>query len=67
LLGFKFIVKLLSGTLSISLIEEEVCNLTGYIGKAVILDYPEIGFDINTPKQLNMMREFNHSSNIKIN
>ncbi|WP_408955234.1 nucleotidyltransferase family protein [Natroniella sp. ANB-PHB2] len=67
LLGFKFIVKLLTGRLSIDLIEEEVANLTGYQGKAVIVDYPELGFDIDRPKQLVLAREFYQeaSSNIK--
>ncbi len=67
LLGFKFIVKLLTANLSISLVEEEVYNLTGYRGKAVILDHPEIGFDIDTPQQLDMAERFYQSFNIKMN
>ncbi len=47
LLGFRFIIKLLTGQLSLPLIEEEVYNLTNYKGKAIIMDYPEIGFDID--------------------
>ncbi|MCK8817037.1 nucleotidyltransferase family protein [Natroniella sulfidigena] len=67
LLGFKFIVKLLTGRLSIELIEEEVYKLTGYQAKAVIVDYPEIGFDIDRPKQLMLAREFYQDSSSNIN
>ncbi|TDX51271.1 NTP transferase domain-containing protein [Orenia marismortui] len=67
LLGFKFIIKLLSGNLSINLIEEEIYKLTGYTGKAIILDYPEVGFDIDKPEHFNLIEELYLSSDIKSN
>ncbi|OCL25758.1 molybdopterin-guanine dinucleotide biosynthesis protein A [Orenia metallireducens] len=67
LLGFKFIIKLLTGNLSIDLIEKEVYKLTGYIGKAIISDYPEIGFDIDTPEDYNLIEKIYKGSDIKSN
>ncbi|MCK8826746.1 nucleotidyltransferase family protein [Natroniella acetigena] len=67
LLGFKFIVKLLTGRLSIELIEEEVAKLIGYQGKAVIADYPEIGFDIDRPEHLVLARDFYQDLSSNIN
>ena len=57
LLGFRFIIKLLTGQLSLPLIEEEVYNLTNYKGKAVIMDYPEIGFDIDNEIEYRIMKK----------
>lgn len=67
LLGFKFIIKLLTGSLTIELIEEEVYKLTGYKGKAIISEYPEIGFDIDKPEHLNSIEKIYKSSGIKSN
>lgn len=65
LLGFKFIVKLLTASLSINIIEEEFCKLTGYIGKAIVLDKSEIGFDVDQLKQLEAIKKIYKSSEIK--
>lgn len=67
LLGFKFIVKLLTGTLSLPLIENQVHKLTAYHAKGVILNYPEVGFDIDKPKQLALAKEILSNSAIKAN
>jgi len=67
LLGFTFIIKLLAGKLSIALIEQEIYKLTGYIGKAIISDYPEIGFDIDKPADYNLIEKIYKGSGIKSN
>ncbi|WP_027339784.1 nucleotidyltransferase family protein [Halonatronum saccharophilum] len=65
LLGFKFIIKLLTGKLSISLIEEELFNLTGYLGKAIVLDHPEVGFDVDKLEHFIMAENIHKSSDTK--
>ncbi|PRX26488.1 MobA-like NTP transferase protein [Orenia metallireducens] len=67
LLGFTFIIKLLTGKLSIALIEQEVYKLTGYIGKTIISDYPEIGFDIDKPADYKMIEKIYKGSDVKSN
>ncbi len=57
LLGFKFVFKFIFGTLTLSEIEDRVAKLTGYKGMGMISRHPEIGFDVDKPKDLIMMRE----------
>ncbi|MFO7814533.1 MAG: nucleotidyltransferase family protein [Halanaerobiales bacterium] len=57
MLGFKFIIKLIFRRLSISELEERVSEIIGYDCKALFFDYPEIGFDVDKPSDLKMMRE----------
>ena len=57
LLGFRFIIKLLTGQLSLPLIEGEIYNLTDYQGKAVIMEYPEIGFDIDNKAEYKIIKK----------
>ncbi len=65
LLGFKFIIKLLTNNLSISLIEDELFKVTGYLGKAIVLDYPEVGFDVDKLEHFNMVEDIYKSSDTK--
>ncbi len=67
LLGFKFIIKLLSGSLSIELIEAEIIKLTNYKGRAIISDYPELGFDIDKIEQFKFLNKLYQGSEIKSN
>lgn len=57
LLGFKFIIKFIFRRLSISELEERVSEIIGHECKALILEHPEIGFDVDKPSDLKMMRE----------
>ncbi len=57
MLGFKFIVKFIFRKLSISEVEERTSEIIGHECKALILDYPEIGFDVDKPSDLKIMRE----------
>lgn len=55
-LGFVFIVKLLTKRLTIRELEERIYVLLGLRGKAVISRYPEIGTDVDKPGDLALAR-----------
>ncbi|HLV08678.1 MAG TPA: NTP transferase domain-containing protein [Halanaerobiales bacterium] len=57
LLGMKFILKFVIRHLSISEIEERVRKITGYRGHFMITQYPEIGFDVDKPSDLMLIRD----------
>lgn len=57
LLGVKFIFKFVIGNLSISEIEKRVAKITGYKGRGMITQHPEIGFDVDKPSDLKLMRD----------
>ncbi len=57
LLGVKILFKLLIGNLTLAEIEERVKKLTGYKGCGLITEHPEIGFDVDKPSDLELMRE----------
>ncbi|MCG8513293.1 MAG: NTP transferase domain-containing protein [Halanaerobiales bacterium] len=57
LLGVKFIFKFVIRHLSISEIEKRVTKITGYRGQCMITQHPEIGFDVDKPSDLELMRE----------
>ncbi len=57
LLGIKFILKLFLGNLSILEIEKRVSEITGYLGKGMIIEHPEVGFDVDKPDDLKLIRE----------
>jgi 2-phospho-L-lactate guanylyltransferase (CobY/MobA/RfbA family) len=57
MLGFKFIIKFIFRRLSISEVEDRISEIIGHDCKALILEYPEIGFDVDKPSDLKMMRE----------
>lgn len=56
LLGMKFILKFVVGSLSITEIESKVTMLTGCKGHFMITNHPEIGFDVDKPSDLKIMR-----------
>lgn len=57
LLGMKFIFKFVIGNLSIGEIENKVNKITGCKGHFMITNHPEIGFDVDKPSDLEIMRD----------
>lgn len=57
LLGFKFIIKFLCGRLSLEEIEDRVSQIIGFKGIGLISEFPEIGFDVDKPSDLEKMKE----------
>jgi CTP:molybdopterin cytidylyltransferase MocA len=57
LLGISFLIKLLTGCLSIEELEFKVNQLTGIKAKAIISHYPEIGNDIDKPEDLKHIQQ----------
>lgn len=57
ILGIKFILLLLLHRLTISVVEKKVSQLFGVRAKAVIVDYPEIGIDVDKPSDLEIVSE----------
>lgn len=57
LLGFKFIIKFIFRQLTIKEVEERISDIIGHKCKALIVEYPEIGFDVDKPSDLKLMRE----------
>jgi 2-phospho-L-lactate guanylyltransferase (CobY/MobA/RfbA family) len=57
LLGMKFILKFVVGHLSIDEIENKVAKITGCKGQFMITNHPEIGFDVDKPSDLEIMRD----------
>jgi len=55
-LGFKFVIKLLCGRLSLVELEKRVSNLINDRCKAVITDYPELGFDVDKQEDLEIIQ-----------
>ena len=67
LLGFKFIIKFLTNNLSLTTIEDRIYKLTNYKGKAIVLEYPEVGFDIDNLSHLDVVNKIYSTSDLKIN
>ncbi len=57
LLGFKFIVKFIIGRLTLQEVEKRVSEIVGYRAKALIFEDAEVGFDVDKPLDLKLMRE----------
>jgi len=57
MLGFKFIIKFIFRRLSVKEVEKRISNIIGHKCKALIIEYPEIGFDVDKPSDLKMMKE----------
>src|SRR6056297_3720452 len=49
MLGFKFIIKFIFRRLSVKEVEKRISNIIGHKCKALIIEYPEIGFDVDKP------------------
>ena len=64
LIGWKFILKLLTKRLTIKEIEEKFSNLLDLKGKAIISPYPEIGIDVDKLSDLQFVNDiFEKSAN----
>lgn len=57
MMGIKIIIKFIFRQLTISDVEKRVSNIIGHSCKALIFEHPEIGFDVDKPSDLKMMRE----------
>lgn len=57
MLGFKFIIKFIFRQLSIKEVEKRISKIIGHKCKALIVEYPEMGFDVDKPSDLKMMKE----------
>ncbi|MDZ7671613.1 MAG: NTP transferase domain-containing protein [Halanaerobiales bacterium] len=57
MLGFKFIIKFIFRQLSIIEVEKRISNIIGHKCKALIVESPEMGFDVDKPSDLKMMKE----------
>ncbi len=56
LIGWWFIVKLISRRLTLEEIEEKFSNMLGIKGKAIVIPYPEIGMDVDKPSDLELVK-----------
>jgi GTP:adenosylcobinamide-phosphate guanylyltransferase len=57
MLGFPFVLKLVSRRLSIRELEMRIPVLLGLSGKAVISSFPEIGTDVDKPSDLELIKK----------
>ncbi len=57
MLGFKFIIKFIFRQLSIKEVEKRISDIIGHECKALIVESPEMGFDVDKPSDLKMMKE----------
>ena len=62
--GWKYILKLVLGRLTIAELEERVHHLTGYSAAALVMEFPEVGFDVDKPSDLEMMRLYLKPQNL---
>lgn len=56
LIGWRFILKLVTRRLTLQEAEEKFSNLLGVKGRAVISPYPEIGIDVDKPSDLQLVK-----------
>lgn len=56
--GLKFIVKFVAGRLSILELESRVRELTGFSAAALAMEYPEVGFDVDKPSDLELIKMY---------
>lgn len=57
LVGFTFLLKFLLRMLSLKETETRVSSLLGITGYAVVCPYPEVGFDVDKPSDLELARQ----------
>jgi molybdopterin-guanine dinucleotide biosynthesis protein A len=58
LLGFSFLVNLLSGKLTINKIENKVSRIFGITAKAIISNYPELANDVDKLDDISLMADY---------
>ncbi len=61
--GAGFLMNGLAGKLSIAQLEKRFSELFNLKAKAIISDYPELGFDMDKPEDLKLMRKYLADSN----
>ncbi|HHY81790.1 MAG TPA: NTP transferase domain-containing protein [Clostridiales bacterium] len=61
MLGLKFLVGLLLGSLSIPEVEERFCRLLDIKASAIVVSYPEIGNDVDKPSDVEMVKRYFNS------
>lgn len=57
MLGIKIIIKFIFRRLTTDDVEKKISEIIGHKCKALIFEYPEIGFDVDKPSDLKIMRE----------
>ena len=57
LVGFMFLLKFLTRTLSIKEGEKKVSQLLGLMGRVVVLDYSEVGVDVDKAEDLELVKQ----------
>ncbi|QGG48693.1 NTP transferase domain-containing protein [Heliorestis convoluta] len=57
LLGWRFLLSFMTGTLTVQDAQNRVSELLGIEGRAIIVEDPEIGFDIDKPTDLELARK----------
>ena len=57
MVGFVFLLKFLTRILSIKEGEKKVSQLLGLKGSVVVLDYPEVGIDVDKPEDLELVKQ----------
>lgn len=58
ILGLSFIFKFLLRRLTVAELEDKVSEIIGGKGRAVVVEYPEIGFDVDKPADLELAARF---------
>lgn len=56
ILGWKFVLQFIFGTLSLGKVKERVSTLLGITGAVVHSQYPELGIDVDKPSDLELVR-----------
>jgi molybdopterin-guanine dinucleotide biosynthesis protein A len=57
LIGWAFVLKLLTKQLGLKEVEDRFSQLLGLKGKAVIFPYPEVGIDVDKPSDLALVKD----------
>ncbi|ACV61156.1 conserved hypothetical protein [Desulfofarcimen acetoxidans DSM 771] len=57
LVGFMFLLRFLTKTLSLEEGERKVSSLLGIKGRVIVLDYPEVGVDVDKPEDLELVKQ----------
>ncbi|NCO34909.1 MAG: hypothetical protein AUJ92_21670 [Armatimonadetes bacterium CG2_30_59_28] len=58
MLGLRFILRFLMKKLSVAEVERRVCSLLNCTGRALVCPFPEVGFDVDQPEDLEAVSEF---------
>lgn len=61
--GLLFILKFVLGCLTIPDLEARVFKITGFRAAAIVVNHPEVGFDVDKPSDLEMMEQYIQMAN----